>query len=769
MKLSLAWLSQYLGCPSEQLDGAVIRELLNKTTCEIDALIPVSIESDRFTIARVVGYDDQVATLFCVERQQAFTLPYRSDLVIGWHYFIYNEAGVVTWATMLHAGGEKEGLLGPCHITDATVSTWRQTVVWNDVLLVVDNKSITHRADLWCHYGMAREIAALLHVPLQPIAYIDLPFVEGVPDQYPLNMVVATSHCRKISMAVLADVAILPSAPHVVMQLARLDMKSYNAIVDATNWVMLDVGQPMHAFDLHAFDATRTLTIRQAVENESLVLLDGALVALTSADMVVADGNNVLSLAGIRGGKNSGISRETTSIALEAACLDAGTIRKTVQRIKLRTESSVRFEKTLDPAMTELALRRFIAVLRSWGYSCQLPAQGISLGEKASTPTIVLPLKQLHAALGAQVPSDFVMRSLESIGFQVQFDGKSFSVVVPTWRSQRDITIIPDLIEEIGRLWGYDNIVPQLPSRQMRPFAIQRLERLQMLKKLGAYGLQMHEVQNYPVYDETWLGQLGWQPPHALRLKNPLSTHQQILATSLVPHLLKNVANNMHASSSLRFIEINVIWPRTADGWHEEEKLAFICWDKQQKLNFYEGKQLLATLFSSLHIEPTYHPVVEESLQHIAPWYAPYQSALITVGQVALGYCGMVDSQLLHRVVPFGNAFVTELSVTQLLAVPCDYYYTTPSKYPATYCDLSMQVPHALMMTQLETLIKNISSIIRRVQIIDMFEQSTWQEHKGLTLRVWMQKEDNTLTKQEIDEIWRQVIAAVQGVGCIIR
>ncbi|MCL4380284.1 phenylalanine--tRNA ligase subunit beta [Candidatus Dependentiae bacterium] len=675
MKLSLAWLGRYLECPQEQLDPVAIATVLNRTTCEVDASISLNLDHNRFSVARLTEYDDQVAILFCDERQQAFTLPARHEMVIGWHYLLSNEAGVVSWATMADAASEKEGLLGPCRIDDTSNASWQDTVPWRDTILVIDNKSITHRADLWSHYGMARELAALLRIPLRPVDYASLPFVTGVPRNFPLNMVIATPHCRRMSMAVINQVAIVPSSPAVVLQLARVDMKSHNAVVDATNWVMLDLGQPMHAFDQRSFAASQSLTVRQAHEQESIVLLDGSVAQLTAQDIVVSDGTNKpLSVAGIKGGKESGVVQDTTGLVIEAGSFDAGTIRKTSQRLKLRTESSVRVEKTLDPVMTELALQRFIALLQEWGCAGSVVAEGVTLGVSPITPTITLPIQQLQTVIGAPIPPNFVIQALESIGFQVTFDGNSFAVTVPSWRAQKDVTIVQDVIEEVARLWGYDNVVPQLPTREMRPFTVYKQTMVQSLKKLAAYGLQMHEVQNYPLYDEQLLAQLAWQPT-AITVKNPLSSNAVRLVTSLVPHLLKNIATNMHAAPSLRFIEVNVVWPTAVwptanDDWHEQEKIAFIWWEKNRTISFYEGKQLLATIFAALQTAVVYHPLLDPAVAQQAPWYAPYQSAVITAEDMSLGYCGMVDATVLSRVVPFGTAFVAELSMHRCHLLP---------------------------------------------------------------------------------------------------
>lgn len=777
MKLSLAWITQFLDIDTKKIHGRQIADLLNRTTCEIDEVIAWQLDPSRFYIAKLTEFDDQTATLFCEELNQAYVLPARTDLVVGWHYLLYATTGVVSWAKMSDVGSGKDGLVGP--VQDA--ANWREQVVCSDEILVIDNKSITHRADLWGHYGMAREIAVLLNCPLRSMPLREIAFVQSVPQEYPIKVIKKSDSCHRISAIPVDMKSIGASSVDVVLQLARVDTRAHNVVVDATNMVMLQLGQPMHAFDRGAFP-TNALTVRQAHDNEALKLLDGTTVQLTPADLVVSNDTKAVSVAGIMGGSDSGVYASSLSLLVEAGCFDAGTIRKTAQRLKIRTESSARFEKTLDPSMTETALELFLHIIEQQGYHYCTQSVGVSLGVVPSVKIIEVPFQQVSSMLGTEIPAQFVQNSLGKLGFSVEITDSAYKVTVPSWRSQKDVTIAQDVIEEIGRLYGYGSIAARVPSRQMMPFSVHREQLTQELKQLLAYGLGMNEVQNYPMYDETLLAKLGWEPTDSVRVKNPLSATATRLVTSLVPHLIGNVVTNAPVRNSLRFFELNSIWKLFGPSdWSEHRVLSFVWWEKEQDVSLTAAKRMIATLFDAVGVTATYAQLLPaeqgqsttlvnpaNGLGKLEPWHMPYQSAAISLDNVVIGTCGMVDPAFVQQVVPFGKLFVCEINIEPLLTYRRSLRYIAPSKYPSTYADLSMQVPLSVTVAQLQEAIR-IDARISSVELLDLFEKAEWGAYKGVTVRVTMQDEHETLAKPTIDTIWSAVVSAVQELGCILR
>lgn len=744
-------------------------------------MIAWQLDPSRFHIAKLVEFDDQTATLFCHETNQTFVLPARTELVEDWHYLLYATTGVVSWAKMSNVGSSKDGLVGPVQDAD----NWRDRVVWADELLVIDNKSITHRADLWGHYGIAREIAALLDCPLRPMPVREIEFVQSMPQGYPINILKKSDSCRRISAIPVDMKTFGASSVDMVLQLARVDMRAHNVVVDATNIVMLQLGQPMHAFDRGAFPHNN-LIVRQAHEKEPLKLLDGTTVQLIVSDLVVSNDTKAVSVAGVMGGADSGVYAGSLSLLVEAGCFDAGTIRRTAQRLKIRTESSARFEKTLDSSMTETALELFLHILEQQGYHYCTQRYGVSLGLVPDTKIIIVPLQQVTSMLGIEIPAEFVKKSLSKLGFVVELTDSGYKVTVPSWRSQKDVTIAEDVIEEIGRLYGYGSIAARIPSRQMRPFSIRREQLIQELKQLLAYGLGMHEVQNYPMYDENFLAKLGWNPADAVCVKNPLSADAKRLVTSLVPHLLANVVTNVPLQNSLRFFELNTVWSfdklRMIDkevDWAEHRVLSFVWWEKEKNVSFYDAKRLLAALFDAVGMSVNYVQLqpgsstnlmnTEHWLGKLEPWHMPYQSALLSMGNDVIGACGMVDPAFVQQVLPYGNLFVCELDIEPLLNYRRPLHYKAPSKYPSTYADLSMQVPLSITVAQLKNTIKAVDARIISIDLLDLFEKPEWGAYKGVTMRVTMQDEYGTLAKPTIDTIWSAVVAAVQELGCTTR
>ena len=351
-----------------------------------------------------------------------------------------------------------------------------------DAAIEIDNKSITHRPDLWGHHGMAREVAAILELPLTDPVKLEL-LPEG-----PAAIVVDVEDyalCPRYSALVFENVTVGPSPLWLQYRLNSIGLNSINNIVDLTNFLMAELAQPMHAFDADLLHGD-TIFVRQAAAGERFRALNDEEYTLNASNLVIADASGAIALAGVIGGGDSAISERTTRVVLESANFNASSIRKTSAGIKLRTDASMRFEKAQDPANTVRALARAVELL-------QLVSPGIRLvggladahGEFAAPPVIELSLAWLARKLGRTLAAGEVRRILESLAFGVaEKDADTFLVTVPGWRATKDVAIKDDLVEEVGRMIGYDSIPPQAPLAPVAPPPANPSRRLQ------------HEVRN---------------------------------------------------------------------------------------------------------------------------------------------------------------------------------------------------------------------------------------------------------------------------------
>ena len=437
----------------------------------------------------------------------------------------------------------------------------------DDVLFEIDNKSITHRPDLWGTYGMAREVAALLDRPLRPL---DLAVGLGSGDPVRLQ-VGSDSHCLRYLCARLDGVRVGPAPVRLRLLLRRLGVRPISNIVDATNLVMLETGNPLHAFDAR-FVRGGAIEVRRARPGEALVTLDGSTRALEPTDCVIADAEGPVALAGIMGGADSEIRPDTTAVILEAAAFDANAIRKTALRLGLRTESSARFEKALDPGFADVAARRFLqralAVAPGARVTSGLADAGPLAGRGQAPIVLHTQASVLRERLGvtpAELTDAWMDAAYGRLGFGVERspvaarsadlcedparDG--LAVTVPPWRATRDVTRPEDLIEELGRVYGYGNVRSEAPRVAARPPHVPPLKRLERDLRLAlVHGSGLTEVLLYAFEDEAARQRLGLDDgPGCTRLgvRNPIASELRHLRRNLAPNLLAAVERNLVA------------------------------------------------------------------------------------------------------------------------------------------------------------------------------------------------------------------------------
>lgn len=777
MKVSLAWIYDHINGDVTNVNVAQLADLFNKTTAEMTDVQKINLDLKALTLAKVTQLNKKEAVVFSPEFNKEYNLPGRIDIAQDYYYLIIHDSENYRWATIAGIGGNKEGLLPAFYCPEPLVAgEWKKEIEAEDYILEIDNKSITNRPDMWCHRGVAREVAALLKQSLNPIedflAHKVVKEYEGLtaPSSLdnPFGITVEQNNLCKRYVGLYVDyIEPRPSMLNMAFRLARVESRPINAIVDGTNYVMLDVGQPLHAFDATKFQ-TRSIVTRCAQSKEQLTLLDGQVLELTDQDYLITDGNHPIALAGIMGGASTAVDQKTQSIFLEAACFDAGIIRKTTVRYHLRTESSVRFEKALDPNLTILALLRLLRIWQDTKMNMRAAEHINAIGHFAVEPEIVVTHECIQKCIGTSIAEDFVINTLKQLEFKVTKDpyacATTYIVKVPTFRATKDITIKEDIVEEIARFFGYGSIPVCLPIREMGSFSLHDCVRTRAIKECMAYSLSMNEVCNYAMFDESFIGQLEWEPHHTIGIKNPVSENWRRMVTTLIPGLLKNVLTNKSEADSLRFFE----WGRT---WEfgtkpvERKVLAGIFFDQKKSVDFYETKALLMRLFKRFEIDVVWQKIDDPEF----PWLAPYQSAYIMHKGTKIGYAGKGHCALLGRLFE-GDTFMFELDGDFLQNYQAPHVTFVPvPKYPGVERDVSLLVRAVLTVDHLAGVIKDVDPTIVSVQLIDFFTKEDWLDKRSLTFRCLMLDPNKTLTTQEVDVIWSQVISTLQQLGAQVR
>jgi phenylalanyl-tRNA synthetase beta chain len=423
-----------------------------------------------------------------------------------------------------------------------------------DTVIEVDNKSLTHRPDLWGHYGMAREVAAITRQSLRDPIKLDL-LPKGSPA---IGVEIEDlSLCPRYSALVFENVTVGPSPLWLQYRLEAIGLNAINNVVDVTNFVMAELAQPMHAFDAGKLHGP-TIFVRSARAGEQIVALNEESYQLSPSNLVIADAAEPVAIAGVIGGLDSAIDASTKRIVLESACFQAVSVRKTSVALKLRTDASMRFEKSQDPLNTVRGLARARELLEQVSPGIRLVG-GVAdrKAEFKTPPPIKLTVDWLTRKLGRPINADEVRAILESLDFGLtEKTPGHFSVTVPSWRATKDISIKDDLLEEVGRMIGYDSITPRAPLIEA-VVPLQNPMRLYQRRVRDMATAQGYtEVYNYSFISEEMARAFHFDPGAHVRVANPIASDQTLMRMSLLPGVWKNILDNSRHFPSFRLFEI---------------------------------------------------------------------------------------------------------------------------------------------------------------------------------------------------------------------
>ena len=777
MKISVNWMLDHIATPISKIDVGLIVAKFNTRTAEIEHYEQLELDLANLFLVRIESVNQLGCSVWCDELQTSFNLPFRNDVAIDQLLFVRRQGDTFNWEALKTYSATKEGLFPAVDCEEALCAgQWKQYVEAVDCILDVDNKSINHRPDLWGHRGIAREVAAFMGWQLKPLESMLIPVPQAVAEQKIDGSAHKTMSLQTDDLTICPRIAALycgkienkASQIWMAMRLARVDSRPINTIVDCTNYVMFDISQPMHVFDAANFP-DKKLVVRRARNNEKLELLDGNNIALSDQDIVVTDGVNPVALAGVMGGKLASFSATTSSIIIESASFYASMVRNSATRAKHVTESSTRFSKQLDPMQNTTAILRFLSLAHQAGIMDSVSEALISVGKVFNDVTISVAHSFIETRLGIQFSTEQIGAILQALSFVVMVEKQEndimYHVTVPTYRTTKDITISEDIVEEVARLYGFENIKYQRPARLMKSFDISVVEKIRKIKQYCAFAMKMREVRDYLFYDESFLKRLGWYPNDAVAIKNPVSENWKVLVTSLVPHLIKNVELNIHTYEQINFFEHNSIWGETSASESTEHKslagLFFGCKDK----DFYDYKAKLAGMFELLDL-----PVVWAKCQgSVEPWFDQLQVADLIIDGIKVGRAGTLSAMFIKGVVK-GKGFAFELNTDLLVSYPVETkQFKAWSRYQAVSVDISMLVDASQSADVVAAAIKKVDTLIDHVELVDFFEKESWGDKRSLTMRYKICDFDQNVTKDVIDAITEKVQQAMVHLGGQVR
>ncbi|MCS7024357.1 MAG: phenylalanine--tRNA ligase subunit beta [Bryobacteraceae bacterium] len=627
-----------------------------------------------------------------------------------------------------------------------------------DFVIEVDNKSLTHRPDLWGHHGMAREVAAILGLVLRdPVHLTQLP--QGAS---PFRVSVEDSAlCPRYSALVVENVQVRPSPLWLQYRLQAIGLNPINNVVDVTNYVMAELGQPMHAFDAEQL-AGDTIFVRPARDGEPFDALNDESYRLTPAALVIADKQGAIALAGVIGGKHSAISQTTTKLVLESANFQAANIRRTSVRLKLRTDASQRFEKSQDPANTVRALARAVELLEIVSPGCRV-CGGVAdaAAERPLPPPIELPVDWLIRKLGREIAPEQARQILEALQFGVdQPSPRVLTVRVPSWRATKDISIKDDLVEEIGRMIGYDTITPTAPVVPTTPpYQDPRRSFLRRLRHLvAAQGFD--EVYNYSFVSEELARRFELDPEKHVRVANPISVEQGLMRQSLIPGIWRNVVENSKHWDQFRLFEIGfAIHPRAGSLPEEIPHLTAAIYSRTGDTELlFEMKRLAECVLEGCELRPC----PAHGYEH------PARTAEVLWREQVVGRL----FEFHPRWVETGRAVALDLNLATVESLgKREKRYQPVRRFPSSAFDLSVVVPRRTLVGDLEKVIRQLAGAdLDRVTFLRQYEGPPLEEGlKSVSFRITVAAPDHTLSNDEVSAIRERMIRGMRAQGYELR
>ena len=634
----------------------------------------------------------------------------------------------------------------------------------NDIILEIDNKSMTNRPDLWGHYGIAREIAALYDLPMKEFPRFD----RNVANTSGFHVTVEDAErCPRYLSAQIEGLSVKPAPYQMQSRIWKVGMRPINALVDITNYVMLATGQPTHAFD--SDHIAGHVIVRRAGEGEKLLLLNGKELALSGDDLVIADDAGVVGLAGVMGGAKDSILPETDKVILEVANFDAKGIRRTALRYDNRTEASARYEKAIDPERCDQAFDLSMQLLGQLYPEMKVTGLVDEYPQHLKQAEIDVPLSWLERRLGKRLPPEEIRHKMELLGYGISFSGDNMHVVVPTWRSTGDVSIQADIMEEVARMYGYENFEAE-PITTTFDGAINQLDKdlERRIKEYLAIRCGMQEIFTYPWMEESYVNAVLQSTEGILSLSTPPSPAERFVRSSLLPNLCKAVVKNERYFDEFSIFETAQVFrdENYTSPYDPREKLpsqrknvagAFATTDKDITALFRKAKGVVEMMARYVHMETLTFRQTEKPV-----WADNVVWLNICRGEEKVGDLALLSKKV-SMACGIKNLNVMLFQLDQDSLVPLKSRtntFTHMAEYPMTDYDISLLLDGSVQWKDVLQTVGGIKSeLLHGASFVDEYRgKQVPAGKKSLTLRLSIGSKEKTLTSSEIEEVASNVL-----------
>lgn len=645
---------------------------------------------------------------------------------------------------------------------------------------VLDIEITPNRPDCLSILGVAREAAAAKNKVLKIPASIKKYYMKKAPSRGSAKIeVLDKKGCPRYVGCVIKNVKVGPSPKWLIARLNAMGVRSVNNVVDITNYVLFETGQPLHAFDLDKL-AGKKIVVRRAKKNEGIVTIDGVNRELDTDTLVIADAERPVAIAGIMGGKDTEISSETKNILLESAYFNPIAVRKGQRKIGLASESSYRFERGVDFAMILSASIRAQELIRKIAKGRVAGLVTDVGGKRLKNKEILFDLNENPRVLGVDISPAEVIGLLKRLGLSAVKKGKARILVsIPPYRQDLEKGI--DIVEELARLYGYDKIHSKLPVFKMQSSYEEEMSRevaLQKEIKNILYSLGLNEIVTYTLTSRFSIEALGIPFDNLARLQNPLSSNQEFMRPTLVSEMLEAVSWNVNRNSSpVQLFELSKVYSlgNDGDGVKERQSLCIgLCgetgssWkDKSREMDFFDLKGIVENLFVSLGIKD-YTVRKTDSFA-----FRDAMSARIEIGTDVIGTLGQVKQEIAKKFDIKTKVYVAEMEVEALLKYASIQKRFEPlPRYPSVRRDISILIDDNVSASEIYNVIREEGNqLVKKVEIFDLYKgQQIEHGKKSLSYAVEYRSDERTLKDEEVTEIHKNIQKAlIKKLGAQIR
>ena len=639
----------------------------------------------------------------------------------------------------------------PCTVGDDI-----NLVIGNDDT-IVDFEITNNRPDCYSIIGLARESAAAFGMQMKHHE----PVVKGSDCGSIFEMldveVPATELCNRYSSRMVANVKISPSPKWLRARLRANGIRPINNIVDITNYVMLEYGQPMHAFD-YRYVSSGKIVVREAEEGETLTTLDGNVRNLKPGMLVIADETKSIGLAGIMGGENSEILPDTTTVVFESANFNGTSIRQTALALGMRTESSGKFEKNLDPMMTVPAVQRACELVELLEAGDVMDGIIDIINYVPETKTLPLECDKINRLLGTDISKEDMVKYLNLLEIEVEGD----TIQVPSFRP--DLNLMADVAEEIGRSYGYNEIATTAFKTSTQggysPFMLLESKAGSLCRSLGYSEIITYSFVSPAIFDQIRLPEDS-ALRNAMRIQNPLGEDTSIMRTIALPSMLDILSRNYaYHNKAVKLYELAKIYLPTEGQTLPAEPKMLVLGTYGASETFFTLKGELEGILTGLRMPKASYTAVKDN-----PSYHPGRCAMVSIDGVELGYMGQVHPLVCKNYGIDAEVYCVEIDFSKLFALKLpDPTYTPLPKYPSVTRDLAVVCDEAITVAQAEDVITSAAGkLLRGVRLFDIYRGVGVAEgKKSMAFSLELRADDRTLTDQDSENVMNKVLSALK-------